>query len=480
MKTPTCITRCLTLVALAACIGPGQAKAQNPPLSFTWSQTAPNTIQFTNTSPVVNGGKNWWYFSAVPPVYAAEQANWSSWSVNPTHIYMIPGTYQVKLYRNDSLNGGIPDSTMQTIQVTGNVMCGLYSTSYGQATSCATCSDGYAAVTYNQGYAPYTYSWSGVNGSTDSLKNLSSGNYYCTVTDANGCKTVDTVSIPAGVPCNIQFTANVNGNYLYLNNTTTGITHVSQTTWTIYSKGAVISHNPYSYLPSGHYYVCMAVTDSMSGGGCNGTYCDSVIIPAGQNCQAAFALASDSLHPGNFKALNNSIAGASAIYQYQWSWGDGSALDSGATPSHTYASAGVYQICLKITTLGGCTSSYCTNVTAARYAVSALAAHTTINVVMGHPAGIAEEPKALASWNLFPNPSNDVLHVAYSLNENAAVDIRLYNLMGQEVMQVESTKSQTSGAHRVDASLSQLDPGTYLLRIVSNGHRESKRLVVIR
>ena len=58
-------------------------------------------------------------------------------------------------------------------------------------TNVASCSDGSVTLYSYEGVAPYTYLWS--NGSTTStISGLSSGTYYATVTDSNGC--ADTAS----------------------------------------------------------------------------------------------------------------------------------------------------------------------------------------------------------------------------------------------------------------------------------------------
>jgi PKD repeat protein len=46
---------------------------------------------------------------------------------------------------------------------------------------------------------------------------------------------------------------------------------------------------------------------------------------------------------------------------YDWYWGDGSSSpDASATPSHTYAAAGIYDVCLTVTDPGGLSDTACT------------------------------------------------------------------------------------------------------------------------
>ena len=70
------------------------------------------------------------------------------------------------------------------------------------------CNDtGHAHVTAAGGTLPYTYLWNDVaNQTTDTAFNLVAGNYNVTITDANGCTIVESVSIieSAGITCEIK------------------------------------------------------------------------------------------------------------------------------------------------------------------------------------------------------------------------------------------------------------------------------------
>src|SRR5690606_16056154 len=55
--------------------------------------------------------------------------------------------------------------------------------------------DGAATILVTGGTAPYTYSWAPSGGTAASASNLPADTYTVTVTDANGCKTTQSVVI---------------------------------------------------------------------------------------------------------------------------------------------------------------------------------------------------------------------------------------------------------------------------------------------
>jgi gliding motility-associated-like protein len=70
---------------------------------------------------------------------------------------------------------------------------------------CSYSSDGQAIVTVTGGVTPYNFLWSDVLSTTNDTISTLAGNadYYVTVTDANGCSTVDSVHISAPLPITI-------------------------------------------------------------------------------------------------------------------------------------------------------------------------------------------------------------------------------------------------------------------------------------
>ncbi|UPT68693.1 MAG: Ig-like domain-containing protein [Sphingobacteriales bacterium JAD_PAG50586_3] len=83
--------------------------------------------------------------------------------------------------------------------------------------SCSNACDGSINATITGGVAPFTYSWTGPNGFTSSLEDISAlcaGTYVLNVTDANGCTTTQTITLTQPAPVSISLAAALyNGGY---------------------------------------------------------------------------------------------------------------------------------------------------------------------------------------------------------------------------------------------------------------------------
>ena len=107
--------------------------------------------------------------------------------------------------------------------------------------------------------------------------------------------------------------------------------------------------------------------------------------------------------------VTDSITGVPPL-KYIWSWGDGSANDTIAYPSHTYSTAGNYNICLTITDSTGCTSTYCDS----SYLQKTTNSMIYVEVVQDITTGINENELS-NQIKFFPNPVFDNFQIQTSL-----------------------------------------------------------------
>lgn len=266
-KFITTITLCLAGFLISSGL---RAQCQ---AGFTWVQSAPNTITFTNTStPVSNFTVFMWSFGD----------SQSGYSMNPVHVYTTPGTYMACLTMWDSLSS-CQSSFCDTIVVTGSVLCTMTASGViGQQPSCPTCPNGTAGVTTSNGTGPYTYAWS--NGATTPANSgLLPGTYSVIVTDANGCTATATVTLTSqqsgGCNASYTFTQGSNGQVSFTN-TSTGTNMWTYYAWTFGDNGTSTVASPqHTYTSSGNYIACLTITvyDSAQGN-CTSTFCDTIPV----------------------------------------------------------------------------------------------------------------------------------------------------------------------------------------------------------
>jgi len=114
--------------------------------------------------------------------------NWANGESTEDLANLGSGTYSVTV---SDANGCSINSDFTITEPTELTIVGTAS-----GVSCFGNRDGEIQIDVSGGVAPYTYQWS--NGSTNKdLTNLDGGDYILTVTDTNGCQTMETITVPA-------------------------------------------------------------------------------------------------------------------------------------------------------------------------------------------------------------------------------------------------------------------------------------------
>lgn len=200
-------------------------------------------------------------------------------------------------------------------------------------------------------------------------------NVYCTQSVAV------TVPFVYTNPCNNLPTFNLNA----ISNNVYSITNINPA---IYQNGYIYSYqidygdgnvvtpnyllNTYThfYPIIGNYNVCITrtITDSITNTVlCTNTICSTAIVttnvPPYTGCDANFTMQPDSVLGNLSYKFNGDISTTAigSISSFAWDFGDGTS-GTGVNPSHTYATTGVYNVCLTITTTNACTDVTCFNV----------------------------------------------------------------------------------------------------------------------
>jgi PKD repeat protein len=181
---------------------------------------------------------------------------------------------------------------------------------------------------------------------------------------------------------------------------------------------------------------------------------NTVPAAAPPSCDAGFIMYEDTLAaPHTYIGINTCVGNQ---LTYDWSWGDGTPNDSGPFPSHTYATAGIYNICVSISDTTGCTDNYCSNETINK----TLAPWYT--VTFGSPSAVSDLQKNYAI--VYPNPTHEELFVRGENNLQYRVDI--YTMNSSKVFSTFTAGNQP-------IHIGQLANGLYFAKIShANGNHQ--------
>ncbi|MCX6258181.1 MAG: PKD domain-containing protein [Bacteroidia bacterium] len=270
---------------------------------------------------------------------------------------------------------------------------------------------------------PTTWTWSFGDGTSSDSPNpehtySTSGTYsVClSIVTASGCSNYycQTIQI-GGSDCNAAFHFEMDPNdcptCVHFINTSVPS---GQFTSTWYFGNNIISAetSPVHQFPEpGTYGVCLTIT---SANGCTSTACDTVIVGGGTNgCQASFEVVLDGT-TFNYHFTNTSTP-QNNTFVCLWNFGDSTTSDA-QNPTHEFAVAGLYTVCLTITTADGS----CSNVSCQTINVGATGNYSvTGNVLAGD---------SLINGGIVVLMGND--GSMYSANISATGHFELHNIPG--------------------------------------------------
>jgi ligand-binding sensor domain-containing protein len=387
--------------------------------------------KITVTAPKCKGDN-----SGTATVVAAGEAapftyKWSSGATEATAKNLVTGYYIVTI---SDANG---DFVVTTGQIgDGNSPVTKLSVK-GETT--ANAKNGIAEAITTGGLAPYVYNWS--NGiKTAKNDKLSPGKYFLTVTDGNGCKTIDSVSVKACSALTIAFNTVA---------TTCNGTKDGKVSATI-SGGTA----PYSYvwsngaltdvvkdLPKGKYKVTISDKD-----GCGVS--DSTTITEPAFMQMTFKTTDVAGAAATNGGVTITTTGGVPPYTYKWA----DATLSGSTA--TNLKVGDYSVTVFDKNMCGVTSKF------------------SIKVISA-----VNEPELVRQVQISPNPTKGDLNLTWNLEKTAEMSVILYDVMGRIVLQQAIGKTN---AATQSLNLSALPQGIYTLKINIGVDAVVKRIEVVR
>jgi PKD repeat protein len=287
------------------------------------------TVQFTDLS--ANTPTSWsWDFG---------DGNTST-DQNPLHTYSSAGTYTVELTATNSY-GSDTHSITDYITVYEEITISEGS----ESVWCNGDSNAEITASVNGGEGTYSYYWedgSGTSpGTTQTLSNLSAGNYYLTVTDAAGCSASGTYTVTEPDPLQVTVTTTNESSAGACDGTATanvtGGTPPYSYNWSQPSGGMTQTIND---LCAGNYQVTV-----MDNNGC--TAIDHGDVAEGSQPPIADFEADVTEGCGSL-AVQFTDLSSNAPTSWSWDFGDGN-TSTDQNPLHTYSSAGTYTVELTAT-----------------------------------------------------------------------------------------------------------------------------------
>lgn len=358
-------------------------------------------------------------------------------------------------YSISFLGAGEADAVVIKTDITGSI---LWSKTYGEqygdvASSIVRTNDNGYALAGGQSSFPFSMVDKGLLFKIDSVGNFIWANAFINSNEVQRgiCKTTDGGYALTGewLPVSgidlILIKTNANG--------TVGCNELSTT---------LISTNIFPQISnpatlSSNGGAALTVTSLSSNGG---------IVTNPCSCSSYFTLYADII-PHNWIAVNQAT-GQQPI-TYSWNWGDGSANSSGSTPSHTYNTAGYYNICLSITDFAGCTSIYCDSST---YLYKSNSNGTMVNVNVILPTGINIPEPNENTISFFPNPTSGVFIIFFPENFRKG-KIEIYNVMGEKIY-----IDVVDGESKKEINFKNISAGIYFVKVFDVEKSFYKKLIV--
>ncbi len=388
------------------------------------SNTGGPSITITPTSPTCFGGQNGGATASVSGGNGPFNYNWSSGGSSNSITGVGAGTYVVSVTDNSQC------VAVQSVTVTNPAAINV-----SVVTTGALCGqqNGTALVSATGGTGSYTYNWNNST-TTANNSNLAGGSVSVTVTDGNSCTA--TAAGQVGSTLGPTSTLNaINGTCQIAPQINASVAGGTLPYTYLWSNGATTQN--IQGIAAGSYTI--TITDA---NGCRSI--TSATVTDNSTVNVTFNSQNPSV-ANNDGSITASPSGGQSPYSFSWSTG-------ATTAQVTNLAAGTYSV--TITDANSCVK--------------------TASVTLTAPATGISNVADITSIKLYPNPAKDVCNLQIELARAQAIDIRMYNSIGQQVYSKHETNFKNG---IVVMDISELAAAVYTIRIQASGSNETLRFV---
>ena len=281
--------------------------------------------------------------------------------------------------------------------------------------------------------------------------------------------------VACDVTASFTYTDNGSGNYSFSNNSTGNF---NKSRWS-FGDGSISTASSlnHTFSANGTFMVVLAVKDSTIGGACTRYSIDTVHVTGVVNplqCVAGYSLYRSSSIPNSFTLVNSSVG---SNLSYLWDFGDGG-TSAQQYPSHSYYTAGPFNLCLTVDDSAGCIDTYCDSLgidgvvfKQAGFTINGIAPPIADPDTTGGPdttiASIDHDWELISEVELYPNPLSDQLTIAG--NQLTINQIKIIDVTGKMII--------TINQHTRVVNVADLSSGIYFIRVITDERIVTKKFV---
>jgi hypothetical protein len=225
------------------------------------------------------------------------------------------------------------------------------------------------------------------------------------------------------------------------------------------------------YQANGNYVVVLTIHDSNASSACISYFIDTVSITGVVSslvCQAGFSVYYDSIN-ASINVTNGSVG---VNLNYLWDFGDGT-TSTLQYPTHSYATAGPFNLCLTIDDGNGCTDTFCDSI--GSNGVIFRAGGFDLIVESSTPLSV-NEVNIKSGVLIFPNPATNEFQLELKSWVSKEVEIKITDVNGKTIQ--TKTIANVNRDKTIQFNASKWSRGIYFIQVTDGLINTTKKLVL--